>query len=99
MATARYEVAYSDLADAWRIWDGRLAAWCRLGRPPEPDSGDLVAWCSLGATAELDAIELCWDDKRAADEWLIHCYQAWGQIPTIREPHTGDRELGFAPAR
>lgn len=98
MATARYEVAYSDLAGAWRIWDARLAAWCRLGRPPEPDAADLVPWCSTGAMAELDAVELCWDHKPQADAWLIHCYAAWGQIPTIREPHPGDRALGFAAA-
>lgn len=98
MATPRYEVAYSDLAEAWRIWDARLAAWCRLGRPPEQGADDLVTVVALGAAAELDAVELCWDEKRGADRWLLHCYQSWGRIPTIREPHAGDVVLGFAAA-
>lgn len=100
MATPRYEVAYSDLAGAWRIWDARLSAWCRLGPMPEPQPGDLVPTVSLGAAAVRDGLELCWDvdDKRGADAWLIHCYQAWGEIPTVREPHSGDRVLGFAAA-
>jgi len=96
MATARYEVSYSHLSEAWRIWDNRLTAWCRLGRPPELEKRDLAAYCSRGVSAEWDAAELCWDEKAAADAWLIHCYREWGQIPTIREPHPGDKALGFA---
>lgn len=98
MAVPRYEVAYSDLADAWRIWDARLFAWCRLGHPPELGDDDLVAGVATAMTAERDALELCWDAKRHADRWLLHCYQAWGHIPTIREPHPGDVALGFAAA-
>lgn len=98
MATPRYEVAYSDLAEAWRIWDARMHAWCRLGRPPELGPADLVAVVSGGIPAGLDAIELCWHDRHQADRWLIHCYQVWGQIPRIHEPHAGDLVLGFAAA-
>jgi hypothetical protein len=98
MAAPRYEVAYSDLAEAWRIWDARIPGWCRLGRPPVPGPGDLVAVVASGGPAERDALELCWDDKPSADRWLIHCYQAWGEIPTVRDPHAGDRVLGFAAA-
>lgn len=98
MTAPRYEVVYSDLSEAWRIWDARLSAWCRLGRPPEPSAANLVGMVSLGGEAERDALMLCWDEKRGADAWLIHCYQAWGEIPTIREPHAGDRALGFAAA-
>lgn len=98
MASPRYEVVYSDLSEAWRIWDNRLVAWCRLGAMPRPEGGDLVAFVTRGARAVQDALELCWDDKRRADAWLIHCYQAWGEIPTVLEPHAGDRVLGFAAA-
>lgn len=98
MAAPRYEVAYSDLAGAWRIWDARLLTWCRLGRYPGPTADNFTSMVALGGEAERDALMLCWDDKREADAWLIHCYQAWGEIPTIQEPHSGDRALGFAAA-
>ena len=98
MAGARYEVIYSDLSEAWRIWDNRIPGWCRLGWPPELGSDDLVSVVTRGVAAERDALMLCWDDKRGADAWLIHCYQTWGEIPTVREPHAGDRVLGFAAA-
>lgn len=98
MTAIRYEVIYSDLSGAWRIWDAKFVAWCRLGPMPKIEAADLVAYVARGTRAVQDALELCWDDKRGADAWLIHCYQAWGEIPTVLEPHAGDRALGFAAA-
>lgn len=96
MAVPRYKVEFSDIADAWRIWDARFSAWCRLGRPPEAAREDLIAFTASGALARRDAVELCWDEKPDADAWLAHCYEAWGSVPTEDAPHPGDLQLGFA---
>lgn len=81
----RYRVSYSKARDAVGIYDREMRAYC--GLPPARDQEpQVLRWTFSGDVHGSEA----GDAYSAAEDWLEHCYKAWGIIPKVGEPHPAE---------
>lgn len=81
----RYRVEVSPDGLSVIIYDRRLMGQCAL--PLESPLNIRRLWWPFDGNIHSESAARAFE---AAEEWLASCYQQWGKVPKVDEPHPAD---------